>query len=62
VARNRAAKVQRGEGREQERNRQHDPEIEQVDEAVERIAGAVLSAAGVWVTEIMSSLSPGPGR
>ena len=41
------AEVQRGQRREQERDRQHDPEVEQVDEAVERVAGAVLAVAGV---------------
>ena len=40
--------VQRGQRREQERDRQHDPEVEQVDEAVERVAGAILAVAGAW--------------
>ena len=32
--------------REQERDREHDAEVEEVDEAVERVAGAVAAHAG----------------
>jgi hypothetical protein len=39
-----AAEVERRQCGEQECHREHDPEVEQVDEPVERIAGPVLVA------------------
>ena len=45
--------VQRGQRREQERDREHDAEVEQVDQAVERVAGAVLvRGAAAWVGDL----------